>query len=104
MLLILFRRFEKLTFNQLYDYLDKNKLIYYKQCLFKSLNFAVACLLKSTDDWYLNMNESRFTLTVFIDLKKAFDTVNCRYHFIVKSIRIYFAQCNYFISISCFMF
>ena len=57
-------------------YLDKNKLIYYKQSGFRSLHSAVTCLLKSTNDWYVNMDKGRFTATVFIDLKKAFDTVD----------------------------
>ena len=70
------RVFEKLVFNQLYEYLDKNKLIYYKQSGFRSLHSAVTCLLKSTNDWYVNMDKGRFTATVFIDLKKAFDSVD----------------------------
>ena len=70
------RAFEKLVFNQLYEYLDKNKLIHYKQSGFSSLHSAITCLLKSTDDWYANMDKGRFTATVFIDLKKAFDTVD----------------------------
>ena len=70
------RVFEQLVFNQLYEYLDKNKLIYYKQSGFRSLHSAVTCLLKSTNDWYVNMDKGRFTATVFIDLKKAFDTVD----------------------------
>ena len=70
------RIFEKLVFNQLYDYLDKNKLIYYKQSGFRSLPSAVTCLLKSTNDWYVNMDKGRFTATELIDLKKAFDTVD----------------------------
>ena len=34
---------------------------------------TVACF---TDDVYMNINNSRCTLATFIDLKKAFDTVN----------------------------
>ena len=64
------RVFKKLVFNQLYEYLDKNKLIYYKQSGFRSLHSAVTCLLKSTNDWYVNMDKGRFTATVFIDLKR----------------------------------
>ena len=70
------RLFEKVVFNQLYEYLDKNKLIHYKQSGFRSLHSAITCRLKSTDDWYANMDKGRFTATVFIDLKKAFDTVD----------------------------
>ena len=70
------RVFGKLDFNQLYEYLDKNKLIYYNQSGFRSLHSTVTCLLMSTNDWYVNMDKGRFTATVFIDLKKAFDTVD----------------------------
>ena len=70
------RVFEKLVFNQLYEYLDKNKLIHYKQSGFMSLQSTVTCLLRSTDDWYANMDKGRGTATVYIDLKKAFDTVD----------------------------
>ena len=76
MLPFLSRVFEKLVFSQLYEYLDKNKLIHYKQSGFRSLHSAFTCLLKSTDDCYANMGKGRFTATVFIDFKKAFDTVN----------------------------
>ena len=58
------------------EYLDKNKLIHYKQSGFRSLHSAVTCLLKSTDDWYANTDKGRFTASVFMDLKKAFDTVD----------------------------
>ena len=70
------RVFEKLVFNQLYEYLDKNKPIHYKQSGFRFLHSAVTCLLKSTDDWYADMDKGRFTATVFIDLKNPFDTVD----------------------------
>ena len=70
------RVFEKLVFNQLYEYLDKEKLIHYKQSGFKSLHSAVTCLLKSTDDWYANMDKDRVTATVFIELENAFETVD----------------------------
>ena len=50
--------------------------MYYKQSGFRSLHSAVTCLLKSTNDWYVNEDKGRFTATVFIDLKKAFDTVD----------------------------
>ena len=72
MLPILSKVFEKLVFSQLYEYLDKNRLIYYKQSGFRFLHSAVTCLLKSTNEWYVNMDKDRFTTAVFIDLKKDF--------------------------------
>ena len=76
MLPFLSRVFEKLVVDQLYEYLDKNKLIYYQQFGFRSLHSSVTCLLHSTNDWYVNMDKGRFTATVFINLKEAFDTVD----------------------------
>ena len=33
-------------------------------------------LLNNTNDWYVNIDNGKYTAMVFIDLKKAFDTVN----------------------------
>ena len=70
------RIFEKLIYNQLYDYLDKNRLLFSKQSGFRSLHSVVTCLLNCTNDWYINMDKGQYTAMVFIDLKKAFDTVD----------------------------
>ena len=40
------------------------------------LHSVLSCLLKCTNDWYLNIDKGKFTSVTFIDLKKAFDTVN----------------------------
>ena len=73
---VLARVFEKLIYNQLYDYLDKNELLFLNQSGFRALHSAVTCLLDNTDDWYVNMDNGRYTANIFIDLKKAFDTVD----------------------------
>ena len=70
------RAFEKVVYNQLYEYLNKNKLIYSGQSGSRSLHSVVTCLLSNTNDWYLNMDKGNYTAMVFIDLKKAFDTVD----------------------------
>ena len=36
----------------------------------------VACLLKSTDDWYSVLDNGEMVGATFIDLRKAFDTVD----------------------------
>ena len=71
---VLARVFEKLIFNQLYDYLDKNKHLFSNPSGFRVLHSVVTCLLNNTDDWYVNMDNGRYTASIFIDLKKAFDT------------------------------
>ena len=70
------RLFEKLVYNQLYDHLDTNNLIYAKQSGFRTLHSTVSCLLNFTNDCYINMDKGKLTGLIFIDLKKAFDTVD----------------------------
>ena len=36
----------------------------------------MTCLLKGTSDWYIDIDNGRYTAMNFIDLKKAFDTVD----------------------------
>ena len=46
------RLFEKLIYDQLYHYLDKNRYLVSHQSGFRSLHSVVTCLLKATNDWY----------------------------------------------------
>ena len=43
---------------------------------FRRLHSTLTCLLKNTDDWYSGLDLGKQVGLVFIDLKKAFDTVN----------------------------
>ena len=70
------RLFEKLIYDQLYQYLDKHKYLVSHQSGFRSLHSVVTCLLKGTNDWYIDIDNGRYTAMIFIDLKKAFDTVD----------------------------
>ena len=69
------RLFEKLVFNQLYQYLNGNCFINSNQSGFRELYSTATCLRKNTDDWYNGMDTGNLVGMVFIDLKKAFDTV-----------------------------
>ena len=40
------------------------------------MHSVLSCLLKCTNDWYLDIDKGNFTSVTFIDLKKAFDIVN----------------------------
>ena len=70
------RLFEKLIYDQLYEYLDSNKHLFIDQYGFRNLHSVVSCLLNCTNDWYVNIDRGKFTAMIFIDLKKAFDTVD----------------------------
>ena len=46
------------------------------QSSFRALHSVVTCLLKSTNDWYVNIDNSKVNAVIFIDLEKAFDIVD----------------------------
>jgi hypothetical protein len=43
---------------------------------FRHFHSTSTALLDCTDEWYVNMDRGLYNLAVFLDLKKAFDTVN----------------------------
>ena len=73
---VLSRLFEKLIYDQLYQYLERGGFLTSDQSGFRALHSSTTCLLKCTDDWYSGMDEGLFTGLISIDLKKAFDTVD----------------------------
>ena len=73
---VISRLFEKLVTNQLYQHMDKNGQFSNDQSGFLRLRSTVTCLLKNTDDWYNGLDLGKLVGLVFIDLKKAFDTVD----------------------------
>ena len=71
---IIARVFERLIHQQLYPYL--NKLLWKNQSGFRSLYSTETALLKATNNWLLNIDKGNYNLALFLDLKKAFDTVD----------------------------
>ena len=67
---------ERLLYDQLYDYLTKNEILSDNQFCFRKFHSPPTSLLDSTNSWYVNIDRKMFNLVVFIDLKKAFDTVD----------------------------
>ena len=43
---------------------------------FRKFHSTASALLDCTNSWYMNMDRKMFNLILFLDLKKAFDTVN----------------------------
>ena len=73
---VISRLFERLIYNQLYQHLNSNNLLANEQSGFRRLHSTLTSLLKSTDDWYSALDSGQLVGLVFIDLKKAFDTVD----------------------------
>ena len=67
---------ERILYNQLYNYLTECDLLSSAQFGFKKSHSTATALLDCTNEWYMNIDKKMFNLVVFVDLKKAFDTVN----------------------------
>ena len=70
------RVFEKLVYEQIYNYLIKNNILDTRQSGFRSLHSTVTALLDLTNQWCFNIDRGLVSGVLFLDLKKAFDTVD----------------------------
>ena len=67
---------EKTIYQQLHDYLQENRLLNTYQSGFRSLHSTTTALLETTNNWSININNGLLNGVLFIDLEKAFDTIN----------------------------
>ena len=67
---------EKLMFTRLYSFLEKNNSIYLKQFGFRKNHSTTHALFSLTEQVRLALDKNEIACGVFIDLKKAFDTVS----------------------------
>ena len=68
--------FERIIYDQLYHYLTKNNFLLCHQSGFPSLHSTLTALIEATDSWVMDIDCGLVNTVVFLDLKKAFDTVN----------------------------
>ena len=62
--------------NRLYKYLTTKKPLYLKQFAFQRGHSAEHAIVKLANQIYESFKRNHYTLGVFIDLSKAFDTIN----------------------------
>jgi hypothetical protein len=67
---------ERHVHSTFYYYLESHRLITPHQSGFRPKHSCDTALLKMTDDWLSNTNQGNVTGLIYIDLKKAFDTVD----------------------------
>lgn len=70
------RIFEKLVYDQLENYATKHNLINPRQSGFRSLFSTATAMLDLTNEWCFNIDRKLVNGALFLDLKKAFDTVD----------------------------
>ena len=68
--------FERLIFKQVYSYFSDNKLIYSHQSGFRAQHSTTTALLDLLNQWCFNIDSGMVNGVLFLDLKKAFDTVD----------------------------
>ena len=67
---------EKLIYKRLMSFLNKHKVIHKNQCGFQSNVSTNHALIDVVSDCFDNINNNQYTGLIFLDLTKAFDTVN----------------------------
>ena len=65
--------FEKVGFDQTYNFLNDNNLLSKEQSGLRHLHSTLTAMLDATDQWYTNMDNGQINAILFVDLKKAFD-------------------------------
>ena len=68
--------FERSVFNQVYSYLNDNSLLSKYQVGFRPKNSSLTALIQMCDEWYTNMDKGNLIGVVFLDIRKAFDSIN----------------------------
>ena len=76
MISVVAKVFERIIYDQVYAYLGEHNIICKHQSGFRAAHSTVTALLEATDTWAYNIDRGKINAVVFLDLKKAFDTVD----------------------------
>ena len=68
--------FERIVFDQFSSYLNDNDILTTCQSGFRTLHSTLTSLIEATNYWSVNIDKGLFNGVIFIDLKKAFDTID----------------------------
>lgn len=67
---------EKCVFQQIFNYFEQNKLLYGSQYGYRKNHSTESACLELVDKLYKQLDDNQSPFCVFIDLSKAFDTIN----------------------------
>ena len=68
--------FERIIYDQLVKYLNDNDLLANCQPGFRSLHSTRTSFIEASNSWSVNIDNGLINGVIFIDLKKAFDTID----------------------------
>ena len=68
--------FEKIIYKRIYGFIEKNSLLYSLQFGFRSKHSTIHALIDITEKIRSALDKNKVTCGIFVDLQKAFDTVN----------------------------
>ena len=83
---------EGCVFNQLYNFLNKNSLLSKHQFGFRPKNSTLTALIQMCDEFYQNLDNGKLNGVVFLDIRKAFDSVDHKI-LLCKMKTIWFEKC-----------
>ena len=68
--------FERVVFCRLYEYFDQEKLLYISQYGFRKCHSTEYACLEFLDKIIFDLDKKKTPISIFLDLSKAFDTIN----------------------------
>ena len=89
---LLFQKLEKIIALQLSQYFEKNKLLFDNLYGFRSKHNTEHAALELIDRVTNKMDTNEIPLNIFIDLSKAFDTIDHNFYHSIKQIEIVWTE------------
>ena len=79
--------FEIIVHDQLSDFLLSNRILSMSQFAYRKLHSTITSLISVSDYWYENIDKNNLNFALFLDQKKAFDTVD--HEILVRKLKVY---------------